>query len=515
MQFKMRFSTVVPMSLLLLILVVVFALKIIDARSKPVFSHDGGISILSASGNQEGYKQIVENDLTNSWVNSESFIAFVTPPPAPNYHKIAADLNSYDIHPPLFFWILGTWMSVSPETAPYMLFVPNIIISCISIILFYVLMRQRFSPDLSLLFSAAFAFSPPISAPLMFLRQYELMMLASVCIMLFITLMIRLGGDQKTHNLALSSGLFLAALVGLMAQMQFIIVSFAAVVSVILISLPRRVILLCISSISASFVVFLLINREFMGAFLRHRVNLQEGGFDEFLYRIKRFIVESEDLFGLERLASAAAIVALLCFAAYELRKCRNEKAKLAKIDDFWIAFGAISLFLHLFLYFTFQAPRHSVGSRYFLPFLPGIFAIVSIILYRSKSLILRFSAPAFLFLTSFSLLVSAAPDQAVLRKKIDRALSNASSIYFANSSPGMLSPILPFIPKGKDMLVADLHFSMDAFEEASSHLLKGDVVSLRPGYGVSQETISRQKEILARRFHLVPLGFEDIYTLH
>ncbi len=515
MQFKMNFSTVVQMGLLMLILVVVFALKIIDAQSKPVFSHDGGISILAASGNQGKYEQIREDGLTNRWVSSENYSNLVMPPQAPNYQKIATDLNLHDIHPPLFFWTLGAWMNISIETPPYMLFIPNIIFVCISILIFYALIRQRFSPDLSLLFTTAFAFSPPIAAPLMFLRQYELMMFSSVCIMLFITLMIRLSGNQKEYKLVLSLGLFLATLVGLMSQMQFVIISFAAVISLALINLPRRIILLCILPISASFLAFLLINREFMRAFLRHRDKLQEGGVSEFVYRIKRFIVESEDLFGLERLTSATAIIALLCFAIYELRGCRNEKTKSAKIDDFWIAFGAISLFLYLFMYFTLQAPRHAVGSRYFLPFLPGIFAIVSIILYRSRSVFLRVATPTFFLLTSSSLLMSSAPKQAALRNKIDNSLNNASAIYFANSSPGMLSPILPFIPKGKDMLVADRYFDMDEFDEVSSHLHQGDVVSLRPGYGVSQETIRRQKEILTKKFQLVPLEFENMYTLH
>jgi hypothetical protein len=75
-------------------------------------SHDDTISYLAATGHQGEYAQVVESGSAPvaQWVPAAQWQRFTRVEDALPLLRIAQDLGHYDIHPPVYFWLLHVWL---------------------------------------------------------------------------------------------------------------------------------------------------------------------------------------------------------------------------------------------------------------------------------------------------------------------------------------------------------------------------------------------------------------------
>lgn len=77
----------------------------------PVIGHDDGITLLSATCNQDLYRTDTPSGL---WTNAGVWQLYWKPNPEKVlcFRTIAKDLATTDIHPPLYFWLLHIWLHI-------------------------------------------------------------------------------------------------------------------------------------------------------------------------------------------------------------------------------------------------------------------------------------------------------------------------------------------------------------------------------------------------------------------
>lgn len=98
-----------PTVLLLLGTVMVCGLCLLRISVLNTLSHDDGISYLAATGHQGRYATSIP---AQRWVPARAWKAYWTPDEFGCFGRIGSDLGQYDIHPPLYFWLLHIWTYV-------------------------------------------------------------------------------------------------------------------------------------------------------------------------------------------------------------------------------------------------------------------------------------------------------------------------------------------------------------------------------------------------------------------
>ena len=97
-------------ALLIAGLVLGAALLLIRAGAQNTLSHDDAISYLAATGHMGSYATDIP---AGRWVPAQAWQAYWTPDRFSVFGQIGRDLARYDIHPPLYFWLLHVWIQVT------------------------------------------------------------------------------------------------------------------------------------------------------------------------------------------------------------------------------------------------------------------------------------------------------------------------------------------------------------------------------------------------------------------
>jgi len=97
--------------ILLIGIVAGIGLRINAISRKSTLSHDESISYLSATGHQGEYSFITSKKIKpyGQWSSASEWKRFILPEKRFCFNKIGSDLARYDIHPPLYFWMLHLW----------------------------------------------------------------------------------------------------------------------------------------------------------------------------------------------------------------------------------------------------------------------------------------------------------------------------------------------------------------------------------------------------------------------
>lgn len=153
---------------------------------KDLIEHDEAVSYLAATGHQKEWAQVATDSptapaaLAGRWLEARTWKRLIRPEPDPRLATIRYDLARTDLHPPLYFWLLGSWMrlvGVGPATGPAL----NALLSLLVMGAMFGLGRTALGDDLD---SAAavlvWAASPSALAGMMVARQYELAALLTV-----------------------------------------------------------------------------------------------------------------------------------------------------------------------------------------------------------------------------------------------------------------------------------------------------------------------------------------------
>ena len=79
---------------------------------RDTITHDEGITYLAATGHLGEFTELYYNHDApyGRWVEASQWQRFWQPNGFGRFAKISSDLARYDIHPPLYFWMLHVWI---------------------------------------------------------------------------------------------------------------------------------------------------------------------------------------------------------------------------------------------------------------------------------------------------------------------------------------------------------------------------------------------------------------------
>ncbi len=196
--------------------------------------HDEAIALLCATCHESDYEH-ARLDLANSWVPGAKWKAFFTTDKFACFGQIRSDLFDYDIHPPLYFWLLhltGILGGFGPTTGPRL----NAIVHGVELVALMLLVRRLTSGIWTAVAAAAlWSFSPAAFETTFYARQYELLgcfgiltVLAVHCTLTSASrprwcatgLALALAGMTLTHWYGLVGSLYVGGLVVALALLE-------------------------------------------------------------------------------------------------------------------------------------------------------------------------------------------------------------------------------------------------------------------------------------------------------
>ncbi|MEJ2722490.1 MAG: glycosyltransferase family 39 protein, partial [bacterium] len=272
----MRFDR---LAAIILSLAFIFGLgfRLSDISSKTMLSHDEGISYLAATGHQGIFKEIcLRGDYpVGQWVAASEWKRFLRPDKFFCFKQIGRDLARYDLHPPLYFWLLHVWVSVF-GTHMWAGPVLNLLLTALIMIFLYGFARSVLSSRLeSAVVVFLWALSPYVLTASTVARQYDLFALFSLLLCWQVIRVIRAPDEWPPRRFVL---LFLTALAGALTLYSFAMVVAGCAILTIL-TLGRRhtrraaQVLIGLSVGYASFVVF---HPKFMESFELARLAISQ-----------------------------------------------------------------------------------------------------------------------------------------------------------------------------------------------------------------------------------------------
>ena len=149
---------------------------------KQNFSNDESVTYLSATGNQVKYAQLVKPDSAylDNYVKAQVWKnCYVSNPPF-CFKKIAYDLTQYDIHPPLFFWLMHLFILLFGFHV-YTGLILNLITTLLTLFTLYKFSNYVFNNSFKSLLVCTFWFlSPAIVQTDLEARHYQLFALFTI-----------------------------------------------------------------------------------------------------------------------------------------------------------------------------------------------------------------------------------------------------------------------------------------------------------------------------------------------
>jgi uncharacterized membrane protein len=107
--------------IILVVILTGLGLRVWGTAGKTIISHDEAIAYLGATGNLGRYQAVQDGGVPGGeWITAAEWQSLLTihSPLLPALQTIAGDQAAFDIHPPLYFWLLHLWVQVW-DAAPW------------------------------------------------------------------------------------------------------------------------------------------------------------------------------------------------------------------------------------------------------------------------------------------------------------------------------------------------------------------------------------------------------------
>lgn len=357
------------------------ALLLIRAGAQHTLSHDDAISYLAATGHMGAYAADIP---AGRWAPARAWRAYWTPDRFGVFGQIGRDLARYDIHPPLYFWLLHLWIQVTGvrlSAGPLL----NTIFLLLSAGLIALTCRlARCSWGASDLAAIMWLLSGATLAAATATRQYSLLSLTVVGLTASLLFFL------KRRSVAAVIFVYAAAAAGLLTHYQFaVILALGVMIAAILLARGRqwRALALLAAAVTASLLTFLLLHPGFMASLATQRGQVGGLAWSDFPYRMTRLLSALFEQVMLSRVARASAdavirywVIALLLVLAASLGLwmiIRRKALAVAAAADgvIFLPVFAISAFLLVAILYVFQiSPRHAMGAQYLMAVSPLLF---------------------------------------------------------------------------------------------------------------------------------------------
>jgi hypothetical protein len=141
------------------VLAIVVILQVLSIINKGMITDDEGVSYIGATGHQGIYE---DPDIKGRWVDINDWKALWKPGKVFCFSNISKDLAQYDIHPPLYFWLLHLWLFITGTSIWSGAYLNLIILAGVFFLLIKAGMRVLNSFQLSLGMAFIWGVSPAV-----------------------------------------------------------------------------------------------------------------------------------------------------------------------------------------------------------------------------------------------------------------------------------------------------------------------------------------------------------------
>lgn len=482
---------------------------------------------LAAMGGEQGTSSLGP-DLTGRWVPAGVWRGFWTSDGLSGVSRIAPDLSSYDVHPPLYFGLLHGWVAAFGEDVRTGRAL-NLVFAALTLLGIYGLARALgFVPLEGALAALVWAVSPAVVSISALARQYDLLALTTVLLVWGLVRVCAPGSRGRSVRVLDAVWLAAAAAAALLTHYQAVLLVAGAAVWAVAGALrrgasARRLWWPAPAALAAGTLAGALLAPGWSQAFSRERERLREFSTPTFYEKLDAIGLTLARFLGAPVIALGAMVAAILVLLLVLLVVPRARRALVARIRSarsgwwtvlFFLAVTAGGVCLQNLLFLS-MPPQ--IGARYlamawpFVAFLPLlVFGLWPRARYAlTAALCLLVLLPA----TVASPLLNGSGDRLPLRQ-----LAGADAVLVDNVGAGELPRFLWYVPADapvfagtQDRLLAD----ESAWASADLGETAYYVSILRTG-GVPQ----RRDSILAalQKEHVVTLlasnGMVEIYAV-
>jgi hypothetical protein len=363
-------------SVLAIAIAAALALRLQAIGWKYTLTHDEGISYLAATCHQRAFH---EADLRLRAVPALEWKRFLQPEDRFCYRTIGADLAIYDIHPPLYFWMLHSWsllFGVQLWTGPTL----NSLLAVLTILSLFGFARYVLKDDpQAVLVAYTYALSPATASVSVEARQYDLLALLAVLVVWQTWRLVRDESRDRPGQLAVLAAL---ALAGSLTHYHFaLVVVGCGLLMLVKLRGDGRRLLRGLAALGVGYVLGLLIHPPF-GPLGQARRQAQPFDPAEVGERVRAVISTFEPTLYVWGALAALIVASMVARRVRRLPALEYDRKTaagwtLALLAFVWIAGAAIALYL------AFLSPVHAMGPKYLSMAWP-FFAFAPVALLRT-----------------------------------------------------------------------------------------------------------------------------------
>jgi uncharacterized membrane protein len=487
--------------LVALVVVLGLALRVVAISGKFTITYDEATSYLAATCHEGAYMETVaaHGSPVGTWVPAAAWQRFISVEASFCFQTIARDLARFDIHPPLYFWLLHSWallVGVHLWTGASL----NLVFFAVTAVALFALGRATVHDPLQAAFvTALWAVSPAVTVISWEGRQYDLMALLSV---LLVRQMLRLGELPGPVSPWRLGALLLTVVSGLLTHYHFALLVAGA--GILIAGAPPRAVrarAAPLTVLAAGSLIALAIHPGVFESLGRQqRTQAEPFELAGLGTRIEHLVegVGGFGRYGLSPEASPTAVLvsrvlgeaflALAAVGAWQMWRQGGQGPSLL-VMLLWIV-GT-----HAALYLTFMSPAHATGDKYLSAFWP-LFAFVPLFAVRACGRYRTPLAVALFLLVTAGGALKARDSRADMRLRayVVAELGSARAVMLDTVERGVLPGILLLAPPHLRTFAADQETLLTDPGAWEPHLVAGSVyiASLTRG-----NTLERRRAIL------------------
>jgi hypothetical protein len=460
------------------------ALRIVAMNAKFLMTNDEGWSYLAAACREGDYESRIRRDHLapyGVWASAGEWRGFLQPAETCGFRTISNDIAQWDVHPPLYFWLLHLFVLVfGPQfwTGPLL----NLFLDAGTAWLIFIIGRRAFDSDrLGVAASLIWLVSPAVLAASWEARTYPLVMLLSTGLFLIAASYALSESRRRVGHLI---GLAVLTCLGMLTHYHFAIALAGCCLLLAWRLLPAdigRLALACLA-VAIGCVSFIAIHPEFYLAF--GRMGPKSFTLAEFVPRSTTVLQTlSEFLVQYERIPTLAVylVFALLAVAAVGRRwrsnPAQNRVDRAAQIWRSAIVWqGAWILLCVGGLYIAGASPVHAMGSKYLSLVWP--FFALGLVIFA-----LQLPGSSRAWVATFCVLIAAFGAEHATRwlrwadGRNDDLVRGARSVVIDSVHPGILPRLSFYLGEDQPLLAADQHNLIAHPEVAVKGLQAGGVL--------------------------------------
>ena len=216
-----------PVSVALLAIAILIAqllIFVVPAWGRQAHTGDELTSFLAATGHLAEYNTVRWNETypAGQWVPASEWQRFLQVEEGRGLPAVANDMFYWDVHPPLYFWLLHGWLHVVPYNL-WMGTLLNWMITLLAAVVLYLLAKHLFKePLFAYLTVAAWLLSPTLLRSAYLARHYVLTTFWTILLAYFLFRF--LSSTEKKERLLLLMGAVVASVAGILTHYLFLFV---------------------------------------------------------------------------------------------------------------------------------------------------------------------------------------------------------------------------------------------------------------------------------------------------